>query len=345
MDTYSVTLAGQDTQVTCRSDQSLLDALLRSGVWLPNSCNQGTCGTCKLKVREGRVDHRAAPPGTLTHGERDEGWALACQATPASDVVLEPAAGSQPAGAVHRLRDLWTSIVCVEDLALDIRRLVLAPDEPLGFTPGQHVELEVPGTTQTRLYSMANAPGGNLEFHVRREPGGVASDSWIFRNAAAGQRVHVHGPLGDLRWDDTDTGPVVLIAGGTGLAPLLSMLREALPRSAGRPVTLYHGARTRTHLYASAELDELHGQYPDFAWRGCADDGPAGPGNAVQAFLADHPSARGYTGYLCGPPPMVEAGAQAFKRRRLAPRLTFRERFLPGAPTALRQEASLSVVS
>lgn len=334
MENYSISLAGSGTSVSCRSNQSVLDAMLRSGVWMPNSCNQGTCGTCKLRVQDGRVDHLATPLTTLPEQERTEGWVLACQASPRSDLVLEPASSVAPPGPVHRLRDVWTSITSVEDLALDIRRLVLAPDEPLDFTAGQHVEVTVPGTAEARLYSMANPPGGSseLEFHVRREPGGIASESWIFKDAAVGQRVHVQGPLGDLRWDDgdDDEGPVVLIAGGTGLAPLLSMLRAALPHAPQRHVTLYHGVRTRAHLYAKDELNRLHQQHPGFDWVGCADDDPNGRGTSVQAFLADHASARGYTGYLCGPPPMVEAGAQAFKRRRMAPRRIFRERFLPG---------------
>ena len=145
--------------------------------------------------------------------------------------------------------------------------------------------------------------------------------------------MRLRGPLGDFLWSDDD-GPVVMIAGGTGLAPMLSMLRAALPSTPRRPVTLYHGVRTRAHLYDVELLDSMQATYEGFRWRPCADDHPTSPRTAVDAFLDEHPSCRGYRGYLCGPPPMVEAGVKAFKRRRMAPSRITRERFLPDLHTA-----------
>jgi NAD(P)H-flavin reductase len=134
-------------------------------------------------------------------------------------------------GTTAPLRDLLAVVEGVQDVARDTRRLVLTLAEPLAFRAGQHVELRVPGTERSRRYSMANAPVDNLrlELQVRREPGGVASDKWVFRRAEPGQEVAVRGPLGDCWWEDDTDEPVVMLAGGTGLAPMLSMLRHASP--------------------------------------------------------------------------------------------------------------------
>jgi aromatic O-demethylase, reductase subunit len=330
---HAIRIGNDAEPVRCAPGQGILDAFLRAGRWLPNSCNQGTCGTCKVRLCSGEVDHRESPTSTLPFDERHRGWLLACQATPRTDIVLEPLAGSALGCTTAPLRDLLAAVESVQDVARDTRRLVLTLAEPFAFRAGQHVELTVPGTEHSRRYSMANAPADNLrlELQVRREPGGVASDKWVFGRAEPGQEVAARGPLGDFWWEDDTDEPVVMLAGGTGLAPMLSMLRHALPRQPGREITLFHGVRTRAHLYDQDFLNQLHADHPSFRWVACADDCGT---SAVERFLTDIASCRHHRGYLCGPPGMVDAGAAAFKRRRMAPRRTHRERFLPAATSS-----------
>ena len=338
--THRVGLSDAPTVVACRADQSVLDACLRAGVWLPNSCNQGTCGTCRIRLASGEVDHRGSPTSTLPDTDRADGWLLACQAAPLGDVVLDRPAGSG-GKPTHPLRNFNARVAAVEDIGIDealgrvhrpdIRRLRLELDEPLVFSAGQHVELVVPGTGHARVYSMANPPEENtsLELHVRLEPGGLASERWVFGSVAVGELVAGRGPFGEFGWDASTDEPVVMLAGGTGLAPLLSMLRSALPESPHRSVTLYHGARRRAGLYAADALDALAESFGGFRWVGCVRGDPPGAPGLIDRFLADHASCRGFVGYLCGSEGMVDSGAQAFKRRRMSPRAIHRERFLP----------------
>lgn len=329
-----------DREVSCTQDQSILDAFLRAGVWMPNSCNQGTCGTCKVQVLAGAVDHGDSPLDTLTVDERAAGLALACQARPCGDaeVALPGAAAGR---ATHPLRDLTATVVAVHDIARDTRRVLLGLDEPLAFSPGQYVELTVPGSGARRAYSLANTAEEDrvLELHVRRVEGGAATDGWLFRAPAdggpsAGDRVEVRGPLGDFHVpaEADDAGePMALVGGGTGLAPLVGILRTALARHPEREVVLLHGVRANADLYDVERLGDLAARHPGLRVVPVVAEGPAAPGVRTglptDVFVEVVASARGWSGWLCGPPAMVEAGVRAFKRRRMAPRLIHRERF------------------
>ncbi|MDT2006015.1 2Fe-2S iron-sulfur cluster binding domain-containing protein [Rhodococcus opacus] len=328
--TFTVAVAA-DT-VECGPDQSLLDAFLRGGVWVPNSCNQGTCGTCKLRVVSGSVDHRRSPEHTLSQAERERGFALACQATPCSDTVMERL-DAAPVTTVHALRDLVGTVSAIEDVARDTRRVLVTLDIPLEFSAGQYVELRVPGTEQGRQYSMANPPGESkvLEFHIRRQPGGVATDGWVFGSMSVGERVDLLGPLGDFRLDPDGEGPMVLLGGGTGLAPLKAMARQALTSAPDRAIHLYHGVREESDLYDVDLFQEWERAHPGFRYVPCLSDQSwsGRSGYVTAAFVEDFDTCRGYSGYLCGPPAMVDAGVKAFKRRRMAPRRIFREKFTP----------------
>ncbi|MFW2242933.1 2Fe-2S iron-sulfur cluster-binding protein [Rhodococcus opacus] len=328
--TFTVSVAAD--RVECRPDQPLLDAFLRGSVWMPNSCNQGTCGTCKLRVVSGSVDHGRSPENTLTRAEREQGFALACQATPLGDTVVERL-DAAPAGTVHALRDVVGTVSAIEDVARDTRRVLVTLDSPLEFSAGQYVELRVPGTDHRRQYSMANTPGESkqLEFHIRRQPGGIATDGWVFGSLSVGERVDMVGPLGDFRLDPEDEGPMILLGGGTGLAPLKSIVHQALTVAPDRAIHLYHGVREESDLYDVDLFQEWERAHPGFRYVPCLSDQswPGRSGYVTDAFVEDFDTCRGYSGYLCGPPAMVDAGVKAFKRRRMAPRRIFREKFTP----------------
>ena len=342
----SVSVGGR--RVECGPDRTVLDAFLRAGVWMPNSCNQGTCGTCKIRVVSGEVDHGASPLDTLTGDERSAGLALACQARPLTDTVVESAGSA--GRSTHPLRDVVATVLAVEDIARDTRRVLLGLAEPLAFDAGQYVELVVPGSGARRQYSLANTADEDkvLELHVRRVPGGLATDRWLFDGLAVGDHVEASGPLGDFHLPsehEDDGGPMVLVGGGTGLAPLVGITRTALARYPERQVVLYHGVRGADDLYDVDRFTELADTYPGFRFVPVLSDEPPPAGTSFRtgfptdAFVEDVPSARGWSGWLCGPPAMVEAGVKAFKRRRMAPRQIHREKFTPADALGDRGEA------
>ncbi|RCW40741.1 phenol hydroxylase P5 protein [Halopolyspora algeriensis] len=339
-DTHEIRISTLEKSTSCSDDQPVLESFLREGIWLPHSCTQGTCGTCKMKVLEGEIDHRDSSEYTLTPEERDAGIALGCQATPRSSLVLEPVEQLDPDDGVvrHPLKDVTGTVVTLDDIARDIRRLVVELDEPMNFNAGQYAEIKVPGTDVTRQYSMANPPSqtDRLEFHIKRTPGGIATDGWMFREMQRGDRVELKGPLGDFGMNTPQEEPAILIAGGTGLAPLKSIVQHALADELAPQLYLYQGGRTRQDLYDTEFFHRLEQQHEQFTYRPCLSEQEwdGATGMVTDAVLEDFTSCKGLSAYLCGPPPMVEAGVKALKRRRMAPRKIFREEFLDASHTA-----------
>jgi NAD(P)H-flavin reductase/ferredoxin len=349
MSEHTIRLQTLGRQTSCRTDQSLLDAYLRENVWLPHGCTQGTCGSCKLRVLDGEFDHGDAPAFTLTPEERAQGIALACQATPRSDLLVEPLAEVSDDGVVrHPLRDLTGTVVELADIARETRRVVVELSEAMPFNAGQYAELRVPGTDVWRQYSMANPPSEThrLEFHVRRTPGGIASDGWVFSSLSVGDTVDVRGPLGVFGLCVPQEEPAILIAGGTGLAPMKSIVLNALAEGLVPELYLYHGGRTEADLYDGDLFRALAAEHPNFHYRPCLSeqqwDGACGM--VTDVVYEDFPSCKGMSAHLCGPPAMVEAAGKVLKRRRMAPRLVFKEEFTDAADLAAAS-APLATVS
>jgi phenol/toluene 2-monooxygenase (NADH) P5/A5 len=340
-ESWTVTVEPLGRKITCREDQPILDACLRAGVWVPHSCTHGTCGTCKAEVLEGDVDHGDASGFALMDFERDEGKLLLCTATPRSDVVLEADVDVDDASPVHPVADYTGTVAVLEDIAPDTRRVVLDLDRDLAFNPGQYLAWHLPGRPLTRTYSMANAPAQarRVEFHIRRTPGGLASDGWVFSSLAVGATVELTGPYGRFVLREDRPEPVVMVAGGTGLAPIAAMIKHALAQNVPcGPMTLYLGARSREWLYDDALFRALAENHPDrFTYRPCLSEESA-PGYATglvtDVLSADHPTLAGHVAYVCGPPAMVDAALRTLMAKRLFPRDIYREEFLSEADRA-----------
>ncbi|WP_238422757.1 2Fe-2S iron-sulfur cluster-binding protein [Gordonia sp. 'Campus'] len=332
-DSPTVTVQAGRSSVRCGTGQKMLDAFLRNGVWIPNSCNQGTCGTCKVRVLGGTVVSPPVDDSILSTAEQDQGYVLSCQSIPTSDVVVEPPV--QDAGTPHHvLRDLAGTVSSMTSIADDTVAVTVLLDEPLEFTAGQYVELSIPGTGQTRPYSMANPPSRSdeLEFHIRRQPGGLATDGWIFSSLSVGAPVAMTGPWGDFCYEPDDLGiGLVLLAGGTGLAPLKSIARTALDLDPTREIHVYHGVRTQAELYDVDFWRALSDEHPNLRYTPCLSREPwsGRTGYVGDALTEDFDSCRNHAAYLCGPPAMVEAGVKALKRRRMPPRRIRREKYTP----------------
>lgn len=334
--THSVAVVGSTTSsVDCGDTQRLLDAFLRNGVYLPNSCNQGTCGTCKVKLLSGRVDQPTPPETVLSAEDQAAGYVLACQSTPCSDARIEVPldVGSGPR---HPLRDLTGDVREIREIADHTVALRVGIDGPLEFSAGQYIEILVPGSCEVRQYSMANPPSQSdvLEFHIRRVDGGLATDRWIFDSLEHGHRIEMRGPWGDFVHDPEADGPMALLAGGTGLAPLKSIALHALSIDPQREIHVYHGVRRRNDLYDVDFWEELAARHAGVHYTPCLsrEQGYGRHGYVGDILVEDHATLRGWSAYLCGPPAMVDAAIKACKRRRVPGRSIHREKYTP-APT------------
>jgi len=338
-ETFTITVEPLEREVECGSDQAILDACLRAGVWLPHACTHGTCGTCKLQVLEGDIEHNDSSDFALLEFERTEGKALICVATPNSDVTVEADVEAEVGVTHYPVSDYVGTVVQIEDVARETRRILIDLDREMAFNPGQYVTVEVPGTDETRTYSMANPPGepGRIELQIRRTPGGLATDGWVFKNLAEGDSIPLSGPFGRFFLRAARPEPMILIGGGTGLAPLKSIVRHVLEQGLDQRLYLYQGARAQADLYDVEFFRALAEQHPaQFTYRPCLSDeewdGPTGMVTDVVA--ADFETCRQHTAYLCGPPPMVEAALKTLMKKRLFPKDIYREDFFDASDKA-----------
>jgi phenol hydroxylase P5 protein len=335
---YTVTVEPLGTRVACRGDQTVLDACLREGIWLPHACTHGTCGTCKAQVLDGDVDHGDASPYALLDSERAEGSALICVARPRGDLVIEAEVDAEEGVPVHPVRDYTAVAASVEESARSVRKIVLDLDRRLAFNPGQYVHLRLPGGG-TRPYSLAGDPddGGRIELHVKRSPGGAATDGWIFRDLAPGAVVGLSGPYGRFSFRPGRPEPVLLLAAGTGLAPVKSMLRRlAGTNDDSRPVTLYHGVADADALYEHDWLQRFERDHRWFGYRPALSRGrwQGRTGRVPDLLAADYPRAAGHVAYVCGSPGFVSDTMRALMKARLFPRDIYREDFFDSADRA-----------
>jgi phenol hydroxylase P5 protein len=347
---YQVTIEPLGREVTCREDQTILDACLRAGVWIPHSCTHGTCATCKAEVLEGEVDHGEASSFALMDFERDEGKFLPCVARPREDLVFEADVDVDEDIPVYPVEDYAGTVVALEDIALDTKRVVIEIDRDLAFNAGQYMALSVPGHDGvTRTYSMANPPSETrrLEFQIRRTAGGLATDGWIFKDLAVGDAIALAGPYGRFVLREDRSEPAIMIAGGTGLAPIAAMIRHALLDDVDGVGTLhlYQGARTREWMYDVDHFRQLEAEFPGrFVYRPCLSGEEAegfATGMVTDVLNADHETLKGHVGYVCGPPAMVEAALKTLMLKRLFPRDIFKEEFLDMSAAATQVRSPL----
>jgi len=296
---------------------NLLDSLLAAQVPVSYSCRAGRCGTCRCRVLEGDVLDGGRPLQRPLGGR--DACVLACQA-----VLTEPCTIEVPEPdevVVHPARIVRATVAALEDLTHDIKRLVLKPAKPIEFSPGQYVQLQfTPG--HARPYSMAGLCGDGLfEFHVRLVPEGRVT-GYIARTLKVGDAVKVSGPLGAAYLRRRHAGPVLCVAGGTGLAPILSILRASVAEGLTNPVHLYFGVRSPRDVYGLDWLQQLGRSHPALAVHVVvASGGDAATqrrGLVTEAIEQDHGDLGGWRAYLCGAPPMVEAAALLARRKGIA---------------------------
>ncbi len=323
--------------------QSILDCALRAGVWLPYACNHGLCGTCKIDVLAGAVDHRHASSFALMDLEREEGKALACCATLHSDVTIEAEIDDEPDAARLPVGDYRGRVTRIVDLTPTIKGIWLGLDgEGLAFQAGQYLNLAIPGLDAPRAFSIASAPASRraLELNVRLVNGG-AGTAWLHRELRVGTELAFMAPLGRFFVRKSAPEALLILAGGSGLSSPKSMILDLLNAGDTRPITLIHGARVRAELYDGPLFNALMREHPAFryvpALSDAADDadwaGERGPVHEVAARLFEG-RFEGLKAYLCGPPLMIDACLTTLMRGRLFEEHIFTEQFFTAADAA-----------
>ncbi|CDF83104.1 Phenol hydroxylase P5 protein [Pseudomonas knackmussii B13] len=339
---YQVTIEPTGEQIEVEEGQTILQAALRQGVWLPFACGHGTCATCKCQVLEGEVDVGAASPFALMDVEREEGKVLACCAIPQSDLVIEADIDVDPDFAGHPVQDYRAVVSRVVELSPTIKGVHLKLDRPMAFQAGQYINLQLPGIEGTRAFSLANPPGrpDEVELHVRLVDGGAAT-GYIHRELQVGDAVELSGPYGQFFVRASQAGDLIFIAGGSGLSSPQSMILDLLAQGDTRQITLFQGARTREELYNRELFEDLAARHANFSYvpalSQAAEDGEWG---GFRGYVHDaakkHFDGRfaGHKAYLCGPPPMIDAAISCLMQGRLFERDIFMERFLTAADGA-----------
>ncbi|MDD3517310.1 MAG: 2Fe-2S iron-sulfur cluster binding domain-containing protein [Chromatiales bacterium] len=336
---YQLTIEPLGTTIEVEDDQTILDAALRAGIWLPHACCHGLCATCKVQVLDGEVELGEASPFALMDFEREENKCLACCATLQSDVVIEADIDDDPDAEVHPVEDFRASVLANEVLTPTARRVVLELDRDLPFQAGQYINLRLPGVDQPRAFSLANPPSEKrrIELQIRIVPGGEAT-TYIHERLKAGDVLDLCGPYGRFFVRRSHAGGVLFLAGGTGLSSPKSMLLDLLESGDARPITLVHGVRNLAELYDRELFESLASRHDNFRYVPALSDPAAGDDwQGATGFVHEvadrlyEGDFRGNTAYLCGPPVMIDACINTLMRGRLFERDIFMERFFSAA--------------
>lgn len=326
---------------------TVLAAALRQGIHLPYGCRTGSCGTCRAHLLSGEISYPDGPPAALTLLEIRHGEVLLCRAVPNTDITL--AAQEIAAMSALRVRSFPCRIARMMPLAHDVMAvyLKLPAVSRFGFLPGQYVDALIEDNHR-RSFSLANPPHDSklLELHVRHVPGGHFTTE-IFHKLHEGALLRLQGPLGTFFLREDAARPILMMAGGTGFAPIKAMLRQVWERGPARKIAFYWGARARRDLYADDWLRERAAEQPDFSYipvlsEPVASDSWTGrTGFVHETVLHDYPDLSGFDIYLSGPPPMVEAARRAFPAHAADPARMYSDafEFAPEVRAALERDA------
>ena len=326
--TFNVTVLPSGTRFEVDRNEPILAAAIAQGVGLPYGCKDGACGSCKCRLLEGRVIHGAHQAKALSSEEEDAGFVLTCVAAPQTDVVLE--ARTVAGAGEFPVRKMPSRVISIDRPAPDVAivKLQLPANDKLGYHAGQYIEFILRDGSR-RSYSMATAPhvqeaSPGIELHIRHMPGGRFTDH-VFHHLQPKEILRLEGPFGSFFVRDDNPAPIVLLASGTGFAPIKAIVEHLQHRDDPRPIHLYWGCRSLVDLYAHAWCVEAaralpHLRYvPVLSEPKPADEWTGRTGFVHRAVMDDFPDLSGHQVYACGAPVMVESAQRAFVAERGLP--------------------------
>ncbi|SFL95971.1 CDP-6-deoxy-delta-3,4-glucoseen reductase [Rugamonas rubra] len=316
--TFHITVQPSGHQFSCEEDETVLAAAMRAGVGLPYGCKNGACSSCKGKVVSGSVSHKAHQQRALTPEEEAQGFSLFCCASAHSDLVIEAreVAGSED----YPLKKMPSRVASIEKVAPDVvvLTLQLPANERLRYRAGQYIEFML-RDGKRRSYSMASAPDGDapITLHIRHMAGGLFTEQ-VFGTMKERDILRFEGPLGTFFVREDSAKPMLLLASGTGFAPIKAIVEHLIHAKSDRAMTLYWGGRRPQDLYMDALCRQWAEQLPNFRYvpvvsNALAEDQWQGRAGFVhQAVMADLPDLSGHQVYACGAPVMVDSAKRDF---------------------------------
>ena len=344
---FQITVQPSGRAFSAEPHESILAAGIRAGVALPYGCKDGACGTCKCKKIEGSVVHGAHQSKALSDEEEAQGWVLTCCAVAHSDVLLESRQVTRENALP--IRKMPTRVSAMEKLSADVMRLQLQlpASEAFNYHAGQYIEFILSGGVR-RSYSMANAPHtlaasegkpNGLELHIRHMPGGQFTDH-VFGAMKERDILRIEGPFGSFYLREDSAKPIVLLASGTGFAPIKALIEQLQLQGSTRPVTLYWGGRRPSDLYLDAWVKAQLAQMPSLRYVPVVSDAlPADgwqgrTGFVHAAVLQDMADLSGYQIYACGAPIVVDSARSAYMQAGLPEDEFYADAFITEADKA-----------
>jgi len=311
--TYQITVQPSGSQFPCEADETVLAAAIRAGVGLPYGCKNGACGSCKGKVVDGAVEHKPHQQRALSDIEKTQGVSLFCCAVPSGDLVIE--AREVGGSADYPLRKMPTRVTALRRAAPDVMivHLQLPANELLAYRAGQYIEFLLKDGRR-RAYSIANAPSfeGPLELHIRHLAGGVFTDH-VFSTMKERDILRFEGPLGTFFLREESDKPIVLLASGTGFAPVKALVEHLMHLQSTRKVVLYWGGRRPQDLYMDELCRAWETTLPDFTYVPVISDAlpednwTGRTGFVHAAVMQDFNDLSAHQVYACGAPVMVDS--------------------------------------
>ena len=321
-----IQIEGSAHSFPCAPGDTLLGAGLRAGLGMPYECTAGACGTCKFELLEGEVEVLWDGAPGLSARDLNKGRKLACQCRPLTDCRIKLRLDDACLPQAHPIKQTAT-LIASNDITHDIREFRFGTDVPASFRPGQFAALQLPGVNGTRAYSMSNLPNSEGEWHfqVRRVQGGNGSNT-LFDNLRVGDRIVLDGPYGMAYLREDSARDVVCIAGGSGLAPMVSIARAMADAGqlASRRLHFFYGARTHRDVCGESLLEALPGFgdrirfYPAIS---SVQESEAQSWSGRVGFIHEYveevvgPDIHGHDYYMAGPPPMIQAVLDTLQTR------------------------------
>ena len=327
-------------EIEVSEDETILNGAFRQGLQLPHGCKEGQCASCKSFLLDGEVDLEKYSTFALADYEEEEGYTLLCRAHAYSDIEVELLHyDEEMLRAGNPVQLARTEVAAIEELTPDIRLLRLKLVEPteVGFTPGQYVDIKVPGADVTRSFSMANTSSkeGELDFMIKIYEGGRFS-GLLDSELEPGVELEIKGPYGVFMLREHSDADITFIGGGAGMAPIYSLLTSMAEKEIERKATYYYGARTRDDLFHLEQFEQLAERMPNFTFvpalsEAADDDWDGEKGLITEVVERMEDDLSGTHAYLCGPPPMIDACIPVLEAKGLTEDEIFFDKFTTSA--------------